>query len=73
MHCRLCIRIYGPMIYMALYVMLLMRANQLQGQVGGVWALESKTFLDPEKWYPVMDLPASKALRTEPYQSEVHR
>ncbi len=31
---------YAPMIYTALYVMFLMRANPLLGQVGGGWALE---------------------------------
>jgi hypothetical protein len=34
----------------ATYVMLLMRADTLQGQVGGGWALEIETFLDPVKW-----------------------
>jgi hypothetical protein len=31
---------HGPLIDTALYVMFLMRANPLLGQVGGVWALE---------------------------------
>jgi hypothetical protein len=39
--------IYGPMIYTAPYVMLFMRANPLQGQVGGGRALEIETFLGP--------------------------
>ncbi len=39
---------YGSLIYTALYVMLLMRANQLLGQVGGGWALEISTFLGPK-------------------------
>ncbi len=39
--------IYGPMIYTAPYVMLLMRANPLWGQVLGGWALEIETFLGP--------------------------
>ncbi len=39
------------MIYTAPYVLLLMRANPLRGQVGGDWALEIKTFLGPVKWY----------------------
>jgi hypothetical protein len=30
---------YGPLIYTALYVMLLMQSNPLLGQVGGGWAL----------------------------------
>jgi hypothetical protein len=33
------------MIYTAPYVMLLMWANPLRGQVGGGWALEIETFL----------------------------
>ncbi len=33
------IAIYEPMIYTAPYVMLLMQANPLRGQVGGGWAL----------------------------------
>ncbi len=41
--------IYGPMIFTAPYVMLLMRANPSRGQVGGGWALEIKTFLVPRK------------------------
>ena len=36
--------IYGPMIYTDPYVMLLMWANPLRGQVGGGWALEIETF-----------------------------
>ncbi len=43
--------IYGPMIYTAPYVTLLMRANPLRGQVGGDWALEIDTFLGPVKWH----------------------
>jgi hypothetical protein len=36
---------YGPLIGMgAMYVMLLMQANPLLGQVGGGWALEIQTF-----------------------------
>ncbi len=71
--------------------MLLMRANLLQGQVGGGWALEIETFgpcemkssrqaqikisraQPPPTHSQVMDLPASKALHTGLYQSEVHR
>jgi hypothetical protein len=41
---RYIIAIYGPMIYMAPYVMVLMRADPLRGQVGGGWALEIETF-----------------------------
>ncbi len=47
------IAIYGPMIYRAPCVMLLMRANPLRGQVGGGWDLEIETFwlfgLGPKK------------------------
>jgi hypothetical protein len=39
--------IYEPMIYKAPYVMLLMLANPLRGQMGGGWALEIETFLGP--------------------------
>jgi hypothetical protein len=38
------------MVYTALYVMCLMRADPLLGQVGGGWALEISTFLGP-KWH----------------------
>jgi hypothetical protein len=38
------IAISGPMIYMALYGMLLMWANPLRGQEGGGWAQEIETF-----------------------------
>jgi hypothetical protein len=37
------------MIYTALYVMFLMRADPLRDQVGGVCALEIETFLGPVK------------------------
>jgi hypothetical protein len=41
---------YGPMIYTAPYVMLLMRVNPFRGKWGGGgeggWVLEIKTFLD---------------------------
>jgi hypothetical protein len=88
---------YGPLVDTALYLILLMRANPLQGQGGGGWSLEIWTFLGP-KWqspngsmpfhraqksqFPglnplplalVMDLPASKALRTGPYESYVQK
>jgi hypothetical protein len=48
----------APMIY----VMFLMRADPLRGQVGGGCALEMETFLGPLKWHraDLMDLPASK-------------
>ncbi len=38
---------YGPLIDTALYIMLLMRANPLLGQVGGGWALEISSFVGP--------------------------
>jgi hypothetical protein len=73
---------YGPLINTDLYVMLLMRANPLQEQVGEGWALEIEQSGDVKKLgFPgpnplplaqVMDLPASKALHTGGYQSEVH-
>ncbi len=39
--------IYGSTINTAQYVMLLMRAETLGGQVGEGWALEIETFLSP--------------------------
>ncbi len=41
--------IYGPMIYTAPYVMVVMRADPLRGQVGE--ALEIETFLGLVKWH----------------------
>jgi hypothetical protein len=41
--------IYAPMIYTALYIMVLMQAGPLLGQVGGDFALEIETFLGPVK------------------------
>jgi len=49
------IPIFGPMIYTALYVMLLMRENTLRGQVGGGGALEIKTFWGPVKWHRAVE------------------
>jgi hypothetical protein len=43
------IALNGPVIYTALYVMFLVRANAIRGQVGGGWALEIKTFWGPVK------------------------
>ncbi len=45
------IAIYAPLIYTAPYIMFLMRADPLRGQVGGVWDMEIKTFLGPVKWH----------------------
>ena len=42
----LIIAIYGPMIYMAPYVMFLMRANPLQGPLEGL-GHESQVFFGP--------------------------
>ncbi len=39
------------MIYTATWVMLLMRAYTLRGQVEGGWALEIERFLGPVKWH----------------------
>jgi hypothetical protein len=39
---------YAPMIYMALYVMFLMRANPLLGQVGGGLVLGNLKFFGPQ-------------------------
>jgi hypothetical protein len=55
---------YAPMIYTALYVMLLMRADPLLRQVGGGWPWKSRLF-----WALEMDLLASKTLHRGPYKS----
>ncbi len=39
------------MIHTASYVMVLMRADPLQGQEGRGWALEIETFLGPVTWH----------------------
>ncbi len=39
------------MVYVPVYVMFLMRANPLRGQVGEGWALEIETFLGPVKFH----------------------
>ncbi len=39
------------MIYTSPYVIFLMSADPLRGQVGGGWALEIETFLGPVKWH----------------------
>ena len=69
------------MIYMAPYVMFLMRADPLRGQVGGSWALEIESFLGPVKGHRadrrvsfgaqktrVMDLQASKIITYMEYK-----
>jgi hypothetical protein len=45
------ITIYASMIYTAPFVMFLLRADTLRGQVGGGWALEMESFLGPVKWH----------------------
>ncbi len=55
-------RIYGHMIYMAPYIMPLMRENPSRGQVGGDWALEINTFLGPVKW--------QQAVRRVPFRAQ---
>jgi hypothetical protein len=39
------------MIYTAPYVMLLIGANLLRGQLGGGWALEIEIFLELVQWH----------------------
>ncbi len=53
------------MINTAPYVMLLMRANPLRGQVGGGWALEIETFFGPMKWH--------RAIRRVPFRAKKSR
>ncbi len=48
---KIFLAIYGLMIYRAQYVMVLMRADALQGQVGRGWTLEIETFLGLVKWH----------------------
>ncbi len=43
--------IYVPMIYSALCIMFLMRADPLRGHVGGGWSLENEIFMGPVKWH----------------------
>ncbi len=55
---------YGPLIHTALYVILLMWANLLLGQVGEVWVLEISTFLGP-KWHsPDSSIPFHRAQKS---------
>jgi hypothetical protein len=44
------------MIYTAPYIMFLMRADPLRGQVGEGWALGIDTFLGPVKWHRAVTL-----------------
>ena len=59
------ITINGHVIYMAPYVMILMRANQLRGPLEGPKKVE---MFRPLPMAQVMDLPASKSLRTGQYK-----
>ncbi len=45
--------------------MVLMRADPLQGQVVGGWALEIKTFLGPVKWH--------QAIRRVPFVAQINQ
>jgi hypothetical protein len=58
------------MIDTALYVMLLMQANLLLGQVGGRWVLEISTLLGPKaKWHSAKSLmPFHKAKKSLDFQ-----
>jgi hypothetical protein len=62
--------IYGPMIYTAPYVIVLMRADTLRGQVGGGWALEIETFLSPVKWHWAIRPVPFWAQRTQNFQGQ---
>jgi hypothetical protein len=54
--------ILGPLICTAPYVMVLMRADPIRGQVGGDWALEILTYLGPVKWHRALaTAPASNS------------
>ncbi len=54
------------LIYTASYVMVLMRADPLQGQVGRGWALEIETFLGPVTWHR-----AVKRVQLRPQKIEI--
>jgi hypothetical protein len=63
--CICILAIYAPMIYTALCVMFLMRADPLRGQVGGGWALEIESFLGPVKCH--------RAVRRVPFGAQKTR
>ncbi len=65
----MCTAIYGSLVYLVTYVMLLMRANQLQGQVGGGWALEIEIYLSPVKWYQAVRRVSFGAQKLQDFQS----
>ncbi len=58
------------MIYTAQYVIVLMRADTLRGQVGGDWALEIDTFLSPIKWHQAIRRVPFWAQRTRNFQGQ---
>jgi hypothetical protein len=59
---------YGPLIDTAVYVVLLMRANPLRGQVGGGWAVEMSTFFG-SKWHsPNGSMPFHRAQNSLDFQ-----
>ncbi len=53
------------MIYMVQYVMFLMSADPLRGQVVGGWTLEIETFFGPVKWH--------RAVRRVPFGAQKSR
>jgi hypothetical protein len=57
------------MIYTAPCIMFWMRAYPLQGQVGGVWALEIESFLGPVKWHRADRRVPFGAQKTRDFQS----
>ncbi len=56
------------MIYTSLYVMILMRADPLLGQVGEGWALEISSFLGPKWHLPNGSIPFQRAQKTLDFQ-----
>jgi hypothetical protein len=62
------ITIYAPMNYTAPCIMFWMRANPLQGEVGGGWALEFLSFLGPVKWHQANRLVPFGAQKTRAFQ-----
>jgi hypothetical protein len=59
---------YGPLIDTALYVMLLMWANPLLGQMGGGWALEISTYLSFKWNLPKDSMPFHRAQKSLDFQ-----
>jgi hypothetical protein len=56
---------YGPLIDMAVYVMLLMRENPLLGQVGGGWPWKSQLFIWLCVIYTLLELEGGGCERKE--------